>query len=245
MSDAAIHQRPNLKTLEDKLHYIMDRIECGKMIMYNMNAQLDKLVEEVSRLIDTKTAATDELRKHIDGGDEKVDSEGEKNPALKQGLDDYAGTMDSVISLEGMQVGRVRNVQLEIKSFHDNVPTRARQQLLAFNQIDQEVKQTQTDLEDAKGTNTKILHDAHLKGLQGLTELAEAALVRELQEFEDERVRVLHKVLGDFCHLNMEYHARSLAAFCEAAAATKSIEPQSIEEVVGLQVRSSCPGWTL
>jgi hypothetical protein len=55
-----------------------------------------------------RPTATDELRKHIDGGDEKVDSEGEKNPSLKQGLHEYAGTMDSVVSLEGTDLLRRR-----------------------------------------------------------------------------------------------------------------------------------------
>jgi hypothetical protein len=234
MSDPA--RRPKLKSLEDKLHYIFDRIECGKMVMNNMDAKVEVLTNEIAGLIDTESTATDELRKHIDGGDEKVASEGEKNPSLKQGLDNYAGTVDSVVSLDGMRVGRMRNVQLELKSFH-NCARRALVQLQEFNQIDQEVEKTQKSLGDAKGTNAKTLHGAHLEGLKGLTELAEATLVRELQDYEDERVRVVRKVLGDYCHLNMEYHARALAAFYEAAAAAKAIEPQSIEEVVGLQVR--------
>ena len=145
-----------------------------------------------------------------------------------------------------MKVGRMRNVQLELKSFH-NCARRASLQLQEFNQIAQEVEKTQKNLKAAKGTTAKTLHGAHLSGLEGLTERAEEALVRELQEFEDERVRVLRKVVGDFCHLNMEYHARALAAFCEAAAAAKLIEPQSIEEVVGLQVcnldRAWLPAW--
>lgn len=236
MSDPA--RRPKLKSLEDKLHYIFDRIECGKMVMNNMDAKVEVLVAEIVKLIETKSTAIDELRKHIDGGDEKVDSDGEKNPSLKQGLDDYAGTVEAVVSLEGMQVGRMRNVQLELKSFH-NCARRALLQLQEFNQIEQEVEKTQKSLLDAKGTNAKTLHSAHLAGLKDLTELAEATLVRELQEYEDERVRVVRKVLGDYCHLNMEYHARALGAFCEAAAAAKAIEPQSMEEVVGLQVGGS------
>ena len=117
-----------MKSLEDKLHYIFDRIECGKMVMNNMDAKVEVLTDEIAGLIETKATATDELRKHIDGGDEKVESEGEKNPLLKQGLDGYVGTVDSVVNLEGMQVGRMRNVQLELKSFH-NCARRALQQL--------------------------------------------------------------------------------------------------------------------
>ena len=238
---AARGGRPKLVTKEDKLHYVMERIEGGKMIMYHLHEKLDVLDGHISEILEMKSTATDELRKHIDGGDEKVLSEGEKNPALKQGLDNYAATMDSVVSLEGMQLGRLRNVQLDVKSF-PNYARRAIVQLDEFNKIEEETDKAKKDLEAAKGRNAKILHDAHLKGLTGLSELAEAALIRESQEFEDVRVRVLRKSLGDFCHLNMEYHARALAKFCEAAAAATLIEPQSIEEVVGLQVSGACQG---
>ena len=89
---AARGGRPKLVTKEDKLHYVMERIEGGKMIMYHLHEKLDVLDGHISEILEMKSTATDELRKHIDGGDEKVLSEGEKNPALKQGLDNYAAT---------------------------------------------------------------------------------------------------------------------------------------------------------
>lgn len=233
---ANLGELPDLDSLENKIHYITDRLECGKMVMSNIDADIETLARSTSALIETKATATGKLRKHSDGGDEKVKSDGEKNPALKQGLDAYAETMDSVVSLEGMQVGQMHNVQLELKSFR-NIANRARVQLSAFQEINEKIEKTQKTLVNAQGINVKIAQDAHLDGLKNLRQRAEAALIRELQEFEDERVQMLRQILGDFCHLNMEFHARALTSFCEAAAATKLIEPQSIEEVVGLRVR--------
>ena len=53
MTDSA--QRPRLKTLEDKVHYIMERIEVGKMVMYNTDAKVEELAEKISELIETKS----------------------------------------------------------------------------------------------------------------------------------------------------------------------------------------------
>ena len=235
MADPAMRGvRPKLKTQEDKLHYISERIDRGKMIIRQLDEQVDHVATLIAELVEMKTDAMDELRKHIDGGDEKVLSEGEKNPSLHAGLQNYAGTLDGVASLESMQVGRLRNVQLELQSF-PNYARRAQVQLAEFTSNDESMDRAKKEMEAAKGRNSKILHDNHIKSLAHLGERAEGALIRETQEFEGVRVRMLRKTLGDLCHLNMEYHARSLAKFCEAAADAALIEPQEIEEVVGLQ----------
>ena len=59
---------------------------------------------------------------------------------------------------------------------------------------------------------------------------------REAQEHENMRVAMLTKALGDFCHLNIEYHARTLAKFVEADAAIRELQvtPSEIEDDVGL-----------
>ena len=133
-----------------------------------------------------------------------------------------------------MQVGRMRNIQLELQSF-PNYARRAQVQLDEFTNNDETMGKAKKEMKNAKGRNAKILHDNYIKRLEQLGERAEEALIRETQEFEGVRVRMLRKTLGDLCHLNMEYHARSLAKFCEAAADAALIEPQEIEEVVGLQ----------
>ena len=87
----------------------------------------------------------------------------------------------------------------------------------------------------AKGRK-KIMHEATLEGLRTLQQRAEDALVREAQEHENMRVAMLTKALGDFCHLNIEYHARTLAKFVEADAAIRELQvtPSEIEDDVGL-----------
>lgn len=99
MADPAMARgiKPKLKTQEEKLHYISERIDRGKLIIRQLDEQVDGVATLIAELVEMKTDETDELRKHIDGGDEKVLSEGEKNPSLHEGLQRYTGTLDGVV----------------------------------------------------------------------------------------------------------------------------------------------------
>lgn len=37
------------------MHYMMERIEVGKMVMYNMDAKVEELAEKISELIETES----------------------------------------------------------------------------------------------------------------------------------------------------------------------------------------------
>ena len=223
-----------LKTKEEKLVYIGDRIDQSKITMTALEEKADALADEAEQMVAIKNEKAAELARHVDGDSEDEEMEGEKNALLRSALQLAVGAIEDVAALEGMQADRLRNVRLNLESY----PGQCRR---AYLQRD-EFEAADTNLEDAKKHTAaakgrkKIMHEATLEGLRTLQQRAEDALVREAQEHENMRVAMLTKALGDFCHLNIEYHARTLAKFVEVDAAIRELQvaPSEIEDDVGL-----------
>jgi len=141
---------------------------------------------------------------------------------LKQLVEDHHGT----------QVGKLKSVVGQLEPFETRCKS-AQTVLQVYSKAAATLALKTKDAALAKDADVAMA-EKELEGAQEQEQNAVEELTRTMQEFENERTRMLRTALGDFIHLHIEYHARALEKYTEMYKEHDRIAPEQIEDVVGL-----------
>ena len=227
-----IKEKSREETVQETLTMINTRVEMAKRDMSFIEAAMERQAEFSDHMAEAASTAAVGV---VDAatGFAAGTAGPEQNGTVKSAVATVAEVLQSVASLELQKSGRLRNEQLILSSF----PTycrRALVQLAIYRKTEADVDNLGNQLESLKGTKQKLAQaefDANvvrhhpgtgrgawvatLRGavLQVYREKAQRKFIQESSEFEGMRCGQIRKVVGDWCHLNMQYHARALSKY--------------------------------
>lgn len=227
-----IKEKSREETVQETLTMINTRVEMAKRDMSFIEAAMERQAEFSDHMAEAASTAAVGVVDAVTGFAAGTAGP-EQNGTVKSAVATVAEVLQSVASLELQKSGRLRNEQLILSSF----PTycrRALVQLAIYRKTEADVDNLGNQLESLKGTKQKLAQ-AEFDANVVYREKAQRKFIQESSEFEGMRCGQIRKVVGDWCHLNMQYHARALSKYSKLMAEVSGeMVAVDIESVVGM-----------